>query len=83
VTPGIRPGYRFESIDEAAEELREVARDLGIDRVELVARADGRVEIRGETGVFNSFVLRAHVEPDALPNPAEALARHLDGEDGS
>jgi hypothetical protein len=69
-------------LDAACELLRLAARTLGMSRIELDVRADGRVELRGiGANGFTLQVERADILPDtgdSLQHPSASLCDLLD-----
>ena len=68
-----------ESLNKACEELRQVAKRLGFDHVELIVKSDGRVTIRGIShDGYARHMGRGDVDPASVdPMPAKALAEML------
>lgn len=64
--------------DAAMARLCAIARELGLDRIDVTARPDGRVDFSGEVGSSLRWTLRTETPPafgSALPLPSAVLER--------
>ena len=82
----MRPGYKFEALDEACASLRAMAKEHGLERLDVTVRQDGRVEIHGLdcTGNFrarSAWVVRADLQPGSSHQfPSAAMCDWLEQE---